>query len=461
MPLPRTAVSAPGKVLLAGGYLVLDRDYTGLVFGLDARIHAIIQPLPTSPGVTLSEIIVQSPQFKEASWSYGYRLADHDGGIHITQLRVAAESSLHRNPFLDTTIGFALSYIGTLVSPSFQPVSIIILADNDYYSKPSKGGRSQPVAKRGRFMDFEVPLWEAHKTGLGSSAALVTAVTAALLSHYLPQDTFSLANEAEKKRLHNLSQAAHCAAQGKVGSGFDVASAVYGSCLYRRFSPSLLEHLSTPGSRGFSTRLKCLVEQSNQGSIWDTEILKSAVAVPKGIRLVMCDVDCGSQTPGMVKKVLAWRKENSDEANTLWARLHACNEGLALKLKGLTEGKAETLSDIKACLAEIRGNIRQMSTLSDVPIEPPSQTKLLNACESIPGVIGGVVPGAGGYDALALLIQDDEEVLNRLQSFLAGWEGTKDETEGVTIGKVGLLGVREEMEGVRSESDNTYTGWLE
>jgi phosphomevalonate kinase len=81
------AVSAPGKVLLAGGYLVLDRGYTGLVFGLDARIHVYIEPVETSSGVVLSEIIVQSPQFKEAAWRYGYRLSEQDGGVEVTQLR--------------------------------------------------------------------------------------------------------------------------------------------------------------------------------------------------------------------------------------------------------------------------------------------------------------------------------------------------------------------------------------
>lgn len=43
-----TAVSAPGKVLLTGGYLVLDRDYTGTVFALDARIHVVVQQLRRS-----------------------------------------------------------------------------------------------------------------------------------------------------------------------------------------------------------------------------------------------------------------------------------------------------------------------------------------------------------------------------------------------------------------------------
>ena len=83
-----TAVSAPGKVLLAGGYLVLDRAYSGLVFGLSARINVIAQEIHTSEGVHLTEIVVESPQFLEAQWRYGYHLADQDGGIKVTQLQV-------------------------------------------------------------------------------------------------------------------------------------------------------------------------------------------------------------------------------------------------------------------------------------------------------------------------------------------------------------------------------------
>ena len=84
---PATAFSAPGKVLLTGGYLVLDRKYTGLVFGLDARIHVHVQDLATSPGLSLSEIIVRSPQFRDAEWRYGYRETEDHGGIEVTQLK--------------------------------------------------------------------------------------------------------------------------------------------------------------------------------------------------------------------------------------------------------------------------------------------------------------------------------------------------------------------------------------
>lgn len=81
------AVSAPGKVLLTGGFLVLDRKHTGLVFGLNARIHVYIKALPTTQGVTLQEFIVQSPQFKHATWRYGYHAVAEGGGVKATQLK--------------------------------------------------------------------------------------------------------------------------------------------------------------------------------------------------------------------------------------------------------------------------------------------------------------------------------------------------------------------------------------
>lgn len=85
---PNVAISAPGKVLLAGGYLVLDRKHTGLVFGLDARINVIAGQIHSSAGVQLREIMVDSPQFLEATWRYGFHLAPEGGGIKVTQLQV-------------------------------------------------------------------------------------------------------------------------------------------------------------------------------------------------------------------------------------------------------------------------------------------------------------------------------------------------------------------------------------
>lgn len=89
---------------------------------------------------------------------------------------------------------------------------------------------------------------EVAKTGLGSSAAMTTAVVAALL-HYLGVVSLSSFSEDQSHGrkddsdldiVHVIAQTAHCIAQGKVGSGFDVSSAVFGSQRYVRFSPEVL-----------------------------------------------------------------------------------------------------------------------------------------------------------------------------------------------------------------------------
>ena len=78
-----TAVSAPGKVLIAGGYLVLDPKYTGLVFGLSARIHVLVKDSESEK----AEIGVESPQFQQAQWQYGYSSVEEEGGgVQVTQL---------------------------------------------------------------------------------------------------------------------------------------------------------------------------------------------------------------------------------------------------------------------------------------------------------------------------------------------------------------------------------------
>ncbi len=126
------------------------------------------------------------------------------------------------------------------------------------------------------------------KTGLGSSAALTSSLVAALFGYFglLPADSGAAsavhaASAGHKRNLlfaHNLAQFCHCAAQGlclfwalsrlllclvahlphnsftafcvcgvvcagKVGSGFDVSAAFFGSQKYRRFSPAVIDPL--------------------------------------------------------------------------------------------------------------------------------------------------------------------------------------------------------------------------
>ena len=339
---------------------------------------------------------------------------------------------------------------------------ITILADTDYYSHT--GPLNIDVSSMlSEFLDFKVPLDKAHKTGLGSSAALVTAFTAAVLTHYVPLEVMSVTSDSGKPSLHNLAQVAHCAAQGKIGSGFDIAAAVYGSCTYKRFSPSLLQDVGEIGKKGFATRLRLIVEDMDQSKKWDMQIVKSTTVLPKGLRLVMCDVDCGSETVGMVKSVLTWRRDRPEEAALLWGTLQKWNEDLAAELQRLVQQSRDDGSDyenLRDIIMTIRSLIREMSEKAKVPIEPNVQTDLLDACSRVPGVVGGVVPGAGGFDAIALLVEDKTTVISRLHQLLDTYKTEANGGDGGSIGKVRVLGVKQDYEGVKEELPSVYVNWL-
>lgn len=117
---------------------------------------------------------------------------------------------------------------------SLPPFSSITFNDEESYGKTCKP--------------------EVAKTGLGSSAAMTAAVVAALLN-YLGVVNLSLLTGDQEERgsadldlVHIIAQSAHCIAQGKVGSGFDVSSAVYGSQRYVRFSPEVLSSAQVSSS---------------------------------------------------------------------------------------------------------------------------------------------------------------------------------------------------------------------
>lgn len=82
--MPATVVSCPGKVLLAGGYLVLEPEHAGLVVGTASRFYTVIQDMQdtdaasTSNKPAMRSIVVKSPQFRDAIWRYQLDYRDED-----------------------------------------------------------------------------------------------------------------------------------------------------------------------------------------------------------------------------------------------------------------------------------------------------------------------------------------------------------------------------------------------
>ncbi|KAI5970010.1 ERG8 [Candida margitis] len=418
------AFSAPGKAFLAGGYLVLDPNYDAYVTALSSRMHAIIEP----SGIVNSNdsvLHVLSPQFKEGDWKY--RIEYESQAIE--------EVNGKKNPFLEAAAKTVLSYAQP--KDKFN-LKVTIFSDPGYHSQNNTIKQASSNGQKS-FLFHDLSINDVPKTGLGSSAGLVSVVTTALMSYFEPGSESSIDN------LHNLAQIAHCLAQKKIGSGFDVAAAIYGSIKYRRFQPSVVNDvlavLETDPTH-FPQAVKAVVEKQ-----WDFKHLKCSL--PSGVKLLMGDIEGGSETPKMVSKVLQWRKENPTESKQIYEYLNKANNEFMDAVDRLNNAQdEEVIADLTRSLLDIRQGLKQMTEQAHVPIEPEVQTQLLDRISQLEGCIGGVVPGAGGFDAIAVLV-----VASKVGAIK---KATADRPE--VYNNVHWVDLHEEADGLKVENAEDYEG---
>lgn len=454
--------SAPGKVLITGGYLILERPNAGLVFSTNARFYAIVKPLheeikPESWAWSWTDVKVSSPQLsREAT----YKLSLKKSTLQCTISRNSV------NPFVEHAVQYAVAAArGTFVENEkknvlekllLQGLDITILGSNDFYSyRRQIEAHGLPLTRETlatlpSFSSITFNIEDSNgavsssckpevaKTGLGSSAAMTTSVVAALLQYFgvvkLPSLSNCLAEqgaaESNIDMVHIIAQSAHCLAQGKIGSGFDVSASVYGSQRYVRFSPSVISSFQVGGS------LPDVISDIFNAK-WDHEA--SRFSLPPLMALLLGEPGSGgSSTPSMVGSVKQWQKSDPRSSLETWTRLADANAKLEAQLNLLNKYAQEqwviykqimgscsssahvqwmeqvvdqsqqqivkSLLRARDAFFEIRFLMQQMGKAAGVPIEPESQTQLLDATMNMEGVLLAGVPGAGGFDAIFAII---------------------------------------------------------
>lgn len=444
------AFSAPGKALIAGGYLVLDAQYNAYVTALSSRMHAIIKSEEVVANSETSFIKIKSPQFEQGEWEYEIK----DNVIIGNE---------NKNPFIESTIRTILSYFEPTVK---YDLNITIFSDPGYHSQQDTSTKQSHNGNK-QFLYHKSPITEVAKTGLGSSAGLVTVITTVLVSVFQTKE-LTIDNEITMNKIHNLAQISHCLAQKKIGSGFDIATAVYGSIIYRRFKPELINDLFDDESDVgvYNEKIKKIVDNK-----W--EFKHERCALPPHIKLLMGDIKGGSETPKLVSKILNWKTQNVEQSDKLYEDLNQSNLNLIsvleylheqyhtdktnyienLKLAGALQNTTTNTKNIFQPLIDatkqIRINLKKLTIYSGADVEPDSQTQLLDACESLNGCLGGVVPGAGGFDAISLLMVESE-----IKSL------TQQTEKDTRFANVDWLNLHEEADGIIEEKINDYSGLL-
>ncbi|CCH59186.1 hypothetical protein TBLA_0B03450 [Henningerozyma blattae CBS 6284] len=402
------AFSSPGKAFLAGGYLVLDPTYKAYVVAVSARMHVIVtSSFQNTKNTDTVKIVVTSEQFNGDTWSY---VVDYNNSKFVKEINE------RNNPFIESVITNIFAYFSTDLT-EVPNISIKIYSDPEYHSAEECIQRTNGILTLNY---FNKPINKVAKTGLGSSASLTTSLMTALYS--VLKSSFDINSADDLKKIHNLAQVAHCQAQGKIGSGFDIAAATFGSIIYRRFDPKLIKNLPNlqTNLKPYSSSLRILVNEVN----WNT--ISERIKLPDRLRLVMGDVNSGSETPKLVSTVQKWYSDNEADGFKVYQNINKGNMEFVQSLSNLNEisvnnpdlykqiidevstdhsaiEKYTDIRNIKDSILTVRKNFRYITKQSGAEIEPQIQTELLDNCNKLNGVLTCMIPGAGGFDAIAVI----------------------------------------------------------
>lgn len=225
------------------------------------------------------------------------------------------------------------------------------------------------------------------KYGLGSSAAVVTSVIAAILHAHLT-------NKPPEKLLFKLAAIAHVKTQGS-GSGADIAASSYGGFLcYSSFQADwLLDNLQT----------NLITELAHQD--WPYVSIQP-ISLPEDVYLCIGWTGSPASTAKLIPKVRVLKDSNV----TLYEQfLHDSKEAVSLFLKGIAMGNRETL------FQGVQANRNALATLGEnagVAVETPLLKTLCDLAEQYGGV--SKPSGAGGGDC-GIAFMPDKQKADQLQ----------------------------------------------
>ncbi len=345
---------APGKLMLSGEWSVLEVGNPAVVIAVDKGVEAEV----------------------EESDSFVFSFPD----IGVGEFEADPESLEADAPELKVPLsaaGVALDYISSL-GVDLVPFSLTT------HSEISRSG--------------------SEKIGFGSSAAAtVSSITALLAFHGV---------EPEREKVYKLSALSHYIAQGRVGSGFDIAASTFGGVfLYRRFDPGWLME------RHGEVDLDELVAEKWPGF----EVMP--LSLPPSFKLSVGWTGKGASTSEMVRKVREFKKRDEGEYSRLVSAMASVTERLAERFQD---------RDAFSLLEENRLLLSELGEKAGVPIETPKLAELAGIARKNGGF--GKLSGAGGGDC-GIAVSFDGETAAKIES---GWREAGIEPLDVFISEEGV-----------------------
>lgn len=334
--------SAPGKQFISGEWAILELGNVGVVAAINKRVHAAVEK---SDNISIS---IDDFGIKDLHAQWNGRELIFAGVYEKNKLQFIKEAA-------ETTLRF-LQDKGIKAAP---------------FSIRTWGELSQIIVNG-----------KAKKIGFGSSASAAVAVSAALLDCH--------GYNASKEEIYKLAAMAHYSAQGRVGSGFDIAASVYGGILaYSRFDPEWLTKKMESGES-----LAAII-----GEKWPGFYVEE-LDVPADFRLLIAWTGESFSTSEAIGKMNKFKARKAEEYHSLIERI----AGAAKEVVDVLKKK-----DRQTALELLRKNeyyLRELGEKSGIPIET-RELRLLAECANKCGA-AGKLSGSGGGDCGIAVCFDDE-----------------------------------------------------
>lgn len=322
------SIKVPGKIMIAGEYAVLEPKQKAVVAAVNRYVRAHIKPCRQNK-LSLPQLVLE-----DITWE-------------ISDERVQFSVSDSRLSFIQNSIFVATKYL--------QEKSVTILP----FKLQIKSELDDPLS--------------GIKYGLGSSAAVVTAVISAILLLHSDGKEAPAPDEIFK-----LSAIAHLKTQ-KSGSGADIAAAVYGGWLeYSAFNANFILHELEQGKK-----LRELLEKA-----WSNLSIRP-LTVPPSLQLAVGWTKEAAATVPMIKSAHNFRDSNLGFYNEF---LSESSISVAQLIKSF-EMKDSTEA-IKA-LSQNRKVLQKFGEYAGITIETE---KLKTLCDIAETFGSGKSSGAGGGD---------------------------------------------------------------
>ena len=396
-------IKSPGKSLLSGGYLILDKSKRGLVINIDTYISCESYYLikgKSNENEKNSLLFNIYSEYLNQNFNYIVSMDFNNDN----ELKIFEKNDKDNKWIKNCIISSLLIYLSK--NNNF----------NDLFNSNNKIEINITIKSDYRFYSYSPDnISQKIKTGLGSSSAFINSLTSNLILTYdkilnkkiYPKNIVikNLVDNNYKAIILGSCLLSNNLSQNKIGSCFDIISSLFGSQIFIQTQQNIFLNSPFYLNEENKSKINNFIEYLKSEYIPNILFLNENNKYLKN-KIYFVSIEIGSDTRIFVKKVLEYannKKKDKLFDDDLFSQLNALNEKIINLF--LNNSNIDN-SLIKELCIKYRIILRKISEESKVDIEPGILTPLLDNLIKLDDIIYAICPGAGGYDSIIIMAKD-------------------------------------------------------